>query len=343
MKFSSYIAIIYINIVLWIKKLLKLKIIPYKTLINLTDLCNSRCNFCDIWKIKPKDEIDIKELTTLFQSLNKNLYWLSLSGGEVTLVKYYKLMIDKLIENCKNIKILAFTTNALAVDRAVDYALYAKNKGLDVLVTISLDGDEKIHNELRGIKNNYQKCFDLYYKLKKNKINCNFGITISEKNSDFVLKKYVEYKNLIKAVTFVHNHGIFGINKNFEDDKILTSLKHIYKNYPLKKIEHLIEKIHLKISIIFLTAKRNKNIIPCDVINSSIHIMPNGDVKPCMFMESLGNIRNQSINAILSDVKTTKVKELIKRDKCPKCWMNCYSPHTIMQHPIKSIYNLIFN
>jgi hypothetical protein len=41
-------------------------------------------------------------------------------------------MIDKLIENCKNIKILAFTTNALAVDRAVDYALYAKYKGLDV-------------------------------------------------------------------------------------------------------------------------------------------------------------------------------------------------------------------
>ena len=38
MKFSSYIAIIYINIVLWIKKLLKLKIIPYKTLINLTDI-----------------------------------------------------------------------------------------------------------------------------------------------------------------------------------------------------------------------------------------------------------------------------------------------------------------
>ena len=39
---------------------------------------------------------------------------------------------------------------------SVPYALYAKNKGLDVLVTISLDGDEKIHNELRGIKNNYQ-------------------------------------------------------------------------------------------------------------------------------------------------------------------------------------------
>ena len=73
MRFSTYISIIYVNIILWAKKLFRLKIIPYKVLINLTDLCNSRCNFCDIWKIKPKDEIGINELTALFKSLNKNL------------------------------------------------------------------------------------------------------------------------------------------------------------------------------------------------------------------------------------------------------------------------------
>jgi MoaA/NifB/PqqE/SkfB family radical SAM enzyme len=343
MRFSTYISIIYVNIILWAKKLFRLKIIPYKVLINLTDLCNSRCNFCDIWKIKPKDEIGINELTALFKSLNKNLYWLALSGGEVTLVKYYKQMIDKLIENCKNIKILAFTTNALAVERALDYALYAKNKGLDVLITISLDGDEKVHNELRGIKNNYEKCFDLYYKLKKNKINCNFGLTVSEKNGDFILNKYIEYQNLIKAITFVHNQGIFGIDKKLEDDNILLSLKHIYKNYPLKKLEHLIEKIHLKISIMFLTEKRKKNIIPCDVIDSSVHLMPNGDVKPCMFMDSLGNIRNQNLDKILNNSATMSVKKSIKNNNCPKCWMNCYSPHAIMQNPIKSISKVLFN
>ena len=111
-----------------------------------------------------------------------------MSGGEVTLVKYYKQMIESLVKNCKNIKILAFTTNALAINRSVEYASYAKEKGLDVLVTISLDGDEKTHDELRGIKGNYNKCFDLYYKLREKQINCNFGITISDQNHDFILK-----------------------------------------------------------------------------------------------------------------------------------------------------------
>ena len=341
MRFKTIFSIIFINLIIWIRKFFKLEILPYKILINLTDLCNSRCNFCDIWKIKPKNEINISDIDNIFKSLNTSLYWLSLSGGEVTLVKYYKQMIDSLVNNCKNIKILAFTTNALATNRALDYALYAKNKGLDVLVTISLDGDEKIHDELRGIKGNYKKCFNLYYKLREHQINCNFGITISDQNHDFVLEKYLKYKNLIKAVTFVHNHGIFGINKDIKDNKVLKSIEYIYRNYPTDKLEHIIEKIHLKIAILFLRKKREKNIIPCDVINSSVHIMPNGDVKPCMFMESLGNLREQKIEKIINNKNTHLIKEQIKKNNCPKCWMNCYSPHSIMQHPFKSIAKYI--
>ena len=102
-------------------------------------------------------------------------------------------------------------------------------------------------------------------------------------------------------------------------------------------MEHIIEKIHLKIAILFLRKGRKKNIIPCDVINTSVHIMPNGDVKPCMFMESLGNLKDKKINEILNNKNTYLVKEQIKKNNCPKCWMNCYSPHSIMQHPLKSI------
>mgnify|MGYP001239592001 FL=1 len=341
MKLSTIFSIIYINIIIWLKKLFGLKILPYKILLNLTDLCNSRCSFCDIWKIKPSNEINLTEIENIFKSLNTSLYWLALSGGEVTLVKYYKEMIDSLVLNCKNIKILAFTTNALAVNRAIEYANYAKQKGLDVLVTISLDGDENVHDKIRGIEGNYKKCFDLYYKLKSNNINCNFGITVSDLNTNFIKEKYVKYNNIIKAVTFVHNHGIYGINKELQDEEILKALKHIYKNYPITKLEHLIEKFHIKIAILFLKEKRKKNIINCDVINSSLHLMPNGDVKPCMFMNKLGNIRKKNINEILEDKNTIKVKNEIKKNLCPKCWMNCYSPHSIMQHPFKTFFKFL--
>ena len=117
-------------------------------------------------------------------------------------------------------------------------------------------------------------------------------------------------------------------------------MKIINKNYFKKNIQEIVEKIHIKISYFFLKHNRKKNIIPCDVLDSSVHIMPNGDLKPCMFMDSLGNIRTKDLEEIIFSDKYKKTRKLIKDDKCPKCWMNCYSVHSIMQHPLKSIFYL---
>jgi len=71
MKTSTVIKIISVNIKIWFLKLFRLekKILPYKVLLNLTDLCNSRCVFCEIWKIKPKDEINISHLKKLLYQI----------------------------------------------------------------------------------------------------------------------------------------------------------------------------------------------------------------------------------------------------------------------------------
>ena len=69
--------------------------------------------------------------------------------------------------------------------------------------------------------------------------------------------------------------------------------------------------------------------------------MANGDVKPCMFMDKVGNIKDNNLKEILANDKVRISKDLIKNNNCPKCWMNCYSPHSIMQHPFKSIMKLL--
>ena len=307
-------------------------------------MCNSRCTYCEIWKIKPVNEINL-EIKKVFYSLRHNLIWLSLSGGEVTLVKYYYDLIDEAVKTCKNLKILAFTTNALSINRAYEYAMYAKSKGLDVLITISLDGDEKVHDQSRGVKGNYKKCEILYEKLKKSGINVNYGITVSDLNLNFIKEKFNQYKDKIRAVTFVHSDGIYNKKSELDDKKrIINGLKIINQNYFIKGIHEIVEKIHIILSIKFLNSKKKKNIIPCEVLNTSAHIMPSGDVKPCMFMNSLGNIKTKKFDEIYLSSETDKIRKLIKNNNCPKCWMNCYSPHSIMQNPIKSnLQNFILN
>ena len=339
MRISTIISIIYINFKLFLLKFFNpKKIVPYKVLINLTDLCNSRCNFCDIWKIKPQNEINVDNIVNSFDGAEKDIYWLSLSGGEVTLVKYYFDLIDKLKKKLPNLKIIAFTTNCLTPKRVVKYARYIKDNGFDPLITLSLDGDEKLHDEVRGIKGNYKKCLETYDLLKHENILCHYGVTLSNKNYEFIKNNYHNYKDTMKAVTFIHSEGIYNKENSYEDDeRIIKSLKIIDNNFKIKKLYEIIEKIHIKISIKFLEQKREKNIIPCDVLNSSIHLMQDGAVKPCMFMEEIGNIKDNNMLSFLKKKSTHIIKEKIKKDKCPKCWMNCYSPHSIIQTPIKSL------
>ena len=339
MRISTIISILYINLKLFLLKFFnRKKIVTYKVLINLTDLCNSRCNFCDIWKIKPQNEINVDNIVNSFDGAEKDIYWLSLSGGEVTLVKYYFDLIDELKKKLPNLKIIAFTTNCLTPKRVVKYARYIKDNGFDPLITLSLDGDEKLHDEVRGVKGNYKKCLETYDLLKQENILCHYGITLSNKNYEFIKNDYHNYKDTMKAVTFIHSEGIYNKENSYEDDeKIIKSLKIIDKNFKIRKLYEIIEKMHIKISIKFLEQKREKNIIPCDVLNSSIHIMQDGAVKPCMFMEEIGNIKENNMLSFLKKESTHRIKEKIKKDQCPKCWMNCYSPHSIVQTPIKSL------
>ena len=64
MRFFTILQILKINLIIFLKKIFvkNAKIKPYKILINLTDLCNSRCSFCDIWKIKPQNEIILENI-----------------------------------------------------------------------------------------------------------------------------------------------------------------------------------------------------------------------------------------------------------------------------------------
>jgi len=344
MRFTTIIAIILCNVRIWGNRLIgsKYKILPYKVLINLTNSCNSKCSFCDIWKEKDfSNEISIADIIKIFDDMANSLVWLSLSGGEVTLVKKLDLMLLEARKRCKNLKIITFTTNGLLPKKVIELSELIINNGFDLIVTISLDGDRELHDEMRGIPGNYDKCIALYDSLKEMGVNVNYGITISDKNKNYIRDEYKEMRHKIKAVTFVHDGGIYLKSNAVDNTSILESMKYIYKNYVLDSIAEIIEYIHIKIAIQFIEKQNKTNIIPCEVINTSVHIMQDGKVRPCMFLEEMGNIKNDKVSDVIFNSKAVLLRDKIKNDKCPHCWMNCYSPYSIMLHPFYSIYCLL--
>jgi len=344
MRISTIISVIWCNIKIWLNKLIgnKFDILPYKVLINLTNNCNSKCVSCDIWKISDfKNEITLENILGVFDSMGPNLVWLALSGGEVTLVKYIDSMLEEARKRCSNLKLVSFTTNALLPLKVKRLAEKVIENGFDLLVTISLDGDKNLHDRVRGVPGNYDKCIALYDDLKKMGVNVNYGITVSSENNDFIHNEYHKMRHSIKAVTFVHDGGIYMKTNAIDNKPILDSLRHIVKNYSIDSISEIIEYIHLKISTYYLLLEKRTNIIPCEVLNTSVHVMPDGGVHPCMYLNKIGNIKDDKINDVLFSKEAHHLRRQIKKDNCPHCWLNCYSPYSIMQHPLKSIVYLL--
>lgn len=287
-----------------------------------------------------KNEVRIDELTGVFRDIGRNLVWLSLSGGEITLISYYKELIRSAKKHCPELRIVTFTTNGLNTERIVEYASFTKELGFDFFVNISMDGDETLHDSLRGVPGNHKKCIHTFERLKKRGIKCHFALTVSPGNLLFIKERYESLNRKIKAVTFVHGGGIYNRKNRIDYTKLQSGLLHIFKYYRLENPADLIELIHIKIAYLFLKQGMKKNLVPCEVITTNLHIMPHGEVKPCMFMPSLGNIRNRNIGDIIGKKRTQDMRSKIRAGKCPGCWMNCYSPHSIMQHPLLSLWYL---
>lgn len=318
--------------------------IPYKWLIQLTNDCNSKCLNCEIWKINKNDpslrerETTIPQYQSFFAKNGHQLKWLALSGGEITLFREMDTFVELIKIHSPNLKIITFTTNGLLPKKTLEIAKAFRGVASDLFVVISLDGDKENHDETRGIKGNYQLAQKTFELLQEHQIPCYFGMTLTHNNALWAEKAVTH----IKSVSLVHSDGIYQKEVALHDDVISTSLKEMLKNYRIRKLSELGEYFYLKNALLFLNSKRTKLPIKCDVLNSSLHISPQGEILPCMYLGPIGNIKEEkSLEEMLDLEKTKNVREIIKNELCAKCWMNCYAPHSILEHPIKTIINAI--
>ena len=343
MRFSTILIIILRNFELAIRDLFRLQYRPYKVLFELTDHCNSKCKTCDIWKSdgEKKNEIKVKELEPILEEYGANLLWVALGGGEVTLYKDFDRLIDLLAARCPNLRIVTFTTNALLPEKVLSYAQKIKDKGFDVFITISLDGDKKTHDIIRGVEGNFEKSKSVLVQLTKQNIWSHFGLTVSSFNSEYIEKSLQDDIGKIRSFSFEHAGGIYKTAGQPNEKSIIKSLKTICRIYKIRSLGEIIEYVYIVLAGTFFKSGRKTVPVPCEVIASSLHIRPNGDISPCMYLPKIGNINTGSFSEILSLPATKILRNRAQNTECNKCWMNCYAVHSVMRHPVLSFIETI--
>ena len=315
---------------------------PIDAVLAITYLCNSRCKMCNIWRKKPQKELNPEE----YLKLPKSLKDINISGGEPFLKNDLVEIIQNVKKSCPKARIIISTNGFLPeiIYRRMEKILEIdSNTG----VAVSLDGMKKIHNEIRGIDNGYQKVLKTIKNLKSLKIkNIKIAFTAIEENTKEMEKVYrfAQEQNLEFTCAVAQNsEHYFGA----ENQKIQN--KEDLKNQFEKIIFQELKKNNLKnFARAYFTrglcafALKQKRILPCQAANDFFFLDPQGNIYPCPVSNLIiGNIKEEKFEKIWHSEKAKEIRKKIKN--CQKCWMICTARTSIKRSPLKVLRWIIKN
>jgi MoaA/NifB/PqqE/SkfB family radical SAM enzyme len=271
---------------------------------------------CNTWQYPTKTEEEISPSD--IEKLPAGLKFANITGGEPFLRKDIEEIVPIVKRKTKR---LVISTNGYFTDKVI--ALAKKHR--DIGFRISLEGLPKANDELRGIKDGFDRGLRTLIELKHMGLkDIGFGITVSDRNAKDLIDLYklalsmkVEF-----ATAVVHNSYYFHKMDNVILDKEMVAgefeklIKEFFKTWRLKNWFRayfnygLINRIY-----------GGKRLLPCEMGSDVFFLDPFGEIRPCNAMEeSMGNIKEKSFAEIWGSDDAKRVKEMVA--KCDKeCWM----------------------
>lgn len=297
----------------------------------ITYRCNSRCIHCDIWRLKSDLTMSISNIKrVLNDSLIEESYKyygskfdISIGGGEPfsvdNLQEILETIEDKFPGSFKSI-----TTNGLYNKRIIEFV--KRNRRLNFKINISIDGINKVHDRIRGIKGAFDKTMETILNIKKinpyQKIELKF--TFIPQNYDHIVKVYRLAEKLKCNFTFKpaeniesYTNKISNINLKFTREQLCSIRNQAFyiSDEMYKKGDFLKAKFFRDIPFYLFSKKKPER---CSVLDNDITIMPNGKIHTCLMSLSKGNINEEKLEKFWR-------KRTINFKKCLSCMLMCGS------------------
>ncbi len=306
-------------------RLARLKMIPPGMPLNLTfsvtNICQSRCRTCNIWSLyennpeKRNDELTLAEIEKIFRSMG-HIFVFNISGGE----PFLRPDITDIIKlACRYLSpgIIHIPTNAIAIERIdkkineILNFLKTNFPAIHLTVKPSLDHIGDKHDEIRGVKGNFEKVMSLFQRLKSlqpefpnfhvelGTVISNWNINDIEEIAAFVTTLGTDsYRNEIaeqRSEMFNRENSITPTAEAYEraTEKFIRHIRAQMKNRLFfHRITSAFRLVYYALAIRIL--KENRQVIPCYAGISNAHLSPYGDVWACCTLgydKSMGNLR----------------------------------------------------
>ena len=348
----TYSPFRHLDSILWKRK-------PIQFTFFLTRRCNAKCPFC-FYTSKQNEapsassELSIDEIERIAPQLGK-LLWLAFSGGEIFL-RSDLVEITKLFYKTNKPAIILLPTNGLLQDTIyhnVETILRACPES-SIVVKLSLDGPEPVHDELRGVPGSFQKTLktcSALGRLVDKYPNFELGINtvFCQANQDLVDGVI----DLVQTLPHVKTHTVSLIRGEvFREDlkqvdlekykKVIDRLEfdlkkrlaavYGFRGAKLKAAQDILQRRN-----IYEAAHQSQRTSPCYAGKLNLVLTETGDLYPCEdFSEKMkfGNVREAEydLQQLLESDRGRKILEFIN-DKGCHCTHECYFMTNILFNP----------
>jgi len=317
---------------------------PARIQLELTYRCNLRCAMCYQDKNSvPSTELETGEWIKIIKQLPK-VCLITLIGGEPLIRNDFEEIVNStsVSQRCNMV------TNGVLLSEHINRFLIERKF---LLVGVSLDGVDNIHDKMRGVKGTYKKVVFNLNDLQKQKIKkrskyplLDIKTVVTSQNQDNLYELFRKAEEL-KADFFTISMpkvcvGQFNPKMREEMTKLSSFDFSLFNGIDFKKVREVLKKIvdtRTKMKIRFYPnlssiEELGKNLYNPKTIKekffscyqpwSGVQITAKGDVYPCLSLR-MGNIREKSFSEIWNSEKFVIFRKQLRRQKLFESCLGC--------------------
>lgn len=326
---------------------------PTRMVLALTRRCNLKCTTCRPYRSRTKAELLADEVAAIMRN-TPNLAWLDLTGGEIFLRHDIMELFEAVLLNTPRLSVLHFPTNGWFGDKveAACRLVRSLRPELELIVTVSFDGDEALHDRLRGKKGAFRHAVDTWARLQALPgVQVFAGTTVSMFNERHLEHIRLALENelcgfsvrrwhinlAIESSHFFHNAGV-GVGPKRPYDVVRYVLSK--RPFPLTSVE-LMEFVFLTILSSFVQGEEVG--FSCQAMHSACFVSADGTLYPChVFDRPVASLRDVGfdIRAVWESSAALAARQEVLALACGGCFTPCEAYPAIIGSPLSALFHL---
>ena len=276
---------------------------------------------------------------------------MNITGGEIFLRKDIGELLEAMLTDWKQLALFHFPTNGYQTSKIVKTVeQLAPRAAVDLIITVSLDGDESLNDQIRGRKGGYRCQMETFKALRKIPgVRAFLGMTLSKDNvgrfeqtfracqADCPDLEIAEFHLNAMQLSGHYYHNAEQADMKPVNDKVREELA-TYRRMrgAPATLSARLENTYLKNLDGFMAT--GKTPMRCHSLRSSCFIDPWGTVYPCItYSKPVGSLResDMELDTIWNSAQAREIQEEIWHYKCPQCWTACEAYQSILGNMLK--------